>query len=748
MSAVSYRVGDVFDRLAEIPDGTIDLVLTSPPFLALRSYLPADHPDKHKEIGSEPTPAEFIDTMLVLVAEWDRVLAPHGSIAVELGDTYSGSGGAGGDYGAEGMRGGQQKFKGSALADRKNKVLNADGQRMQQGDGWPLAKSLCGIPQLLQIALAYGINPLTGQPSPAGKWRVRNMVAWCRPNPAVGALGDKYRPATSYMTIATRATDRYFDLDAVRVPASQNTNARNAKGVDVKQRTAKTAPDGNRSTLADVNNPENATRPPYDHVGLMDGESDLFLEDGWLVSTESYSGSHYACVDADTEALTPDGWRRHDLLTDGSLIAAYDPDSDAIRWQPATFHRYPFDGELVAFNQRETVQRLTPNHRVLHLTGRGNMDTRRADEAVPSWRVPLAAQFDVQGVGGPGVEMAALLGWYITEGSESSANTTRIYQSDTANPQHVARIRSLLDAVNADYDERRRVRPVGASLSPRESTEVTFVVRGVVARWLIDHAPSKRLTGEPLGWSDAECNALLDALIDGDGHTRPDSRRQFVQKDKETIDNVQALVCRLGSRSTLSAREDGGWSLTIGRRRWASLRGTNGESKAIERKRYVGTVWCPAVESTYWLARRSGRPFITGNTWPRKLLDRPILAMCPQKVCTVCGEPSRRIVGEPTYQAGGKRVSPHVWESGIAGGLGAHTAKKDGGVSRSAETLGWTDCGHDAWRRGVVLDPFGGSGTTGQVAAEHGRDAILIDLDSRNVDLARERCGMFLEVDA
>jgi hypothetical protein len=88
-----YRIGDVFARLAEIPDGSVDLILTSPPFLALRSYLPADHPDKGKEIGSEPTPAAFLDTLLALSAEWRRVLALHGSICVELGDTYSGSGG-------------------------------------------------------------------------------------------------------------------------------------------------------------------------------------------------------------------------------------------------------------------------------------------------------------------------------------------------------------------------------------------------------------------------------------------------------------------------------------------------------------------------------------------------------------------------------------------------------------------------------------------------------------------------------
>jgi DNA modification methylase len=45
----------------------------------------------------------------------------------------------------------------------------------------------------------------------------------------------------------------------------------------------------------------------------------------------------------------------------------------------------------------------------------------------------------------------------------------------------------------------------------------------------------------------------------------------------------------------------------------------------------------------------------------------------------------------------------------------------------------------------VVLDPFAGSGTTLQVATGHGRDAIGIDLDERNVDLARDRVGMFLQ---
>lgn len=43
MSAATYLLGDVVEVMATMPDNSVDLVLTSPPFLALRSYLPAGH---------------------------------------------------------------------------------------------------------------------------------------------------------------------------------------------------------------------------------------------------------------------------------------------------------------------------------------------------------------------------------------------------------------------------------------------------------------------------------------------------------------------------------------------------------------------------------------------------------------------------------------------------------------------------------------------------------------------------------
>lgn len=226
-----WITADVFDGLATLEDASVDLVVTSPPFLALRSYLPADHPDKGKEIGSEPTPAAFIDVMLAVTAELRRVLAPHGSICIELGDTYAGSGGAGGDYGPGGWREYQDAYTGTGkLAQYSDNRGNPDGMRdptfsggntlTGSGQGWPLAKSKTLIPELYRLALAYGINPLTGQPSPAGRWRVRNVVTWCRPNPPVGALGDKWRPATSDIVIACTSDKRYWDDLATRRPYS------------------------------------------------------------------------------------------------------------------------------------------------------------------------------------------------------------------------------------------------------------------------------------------------------------------------------------------------------------------------------------------------------------------------------------------------------------------------------------------------------------------------------------------------
>lgn len=194
----------------------------------------------------------------------------------------SGSGGAGGDYNDGGMREGQSKFAGTAA---KTRAARNTGEQMDV----PLPKSLCGIPTLFAWSLAYGRNLLNPDHT-IEPWRIRNLIAWTRNNPAVGALGDKFRPATSYITVACTSSDRWFDLEAVRGPSSPNTHALAPKGVKRLPKSGKAVEDGRGgswSTLDELGVITGA--PPLDHW-WDDYDGDL----AWLINTQGSRIRHWA----------------------------------------------------------------------------------------------------------------------------------------------------------------------------------------------------------------------------------------------------------------------------------------------------------------------------------------------------------------------------------------------------------------------------------------------------------------------
>lgn len=82
MKRGSHRIltGSCLDVLPTLPANHFHCCATSPPYFALRSYLPEGHPDKEREIGSEPTPEAFIATMVAVFREVRRVLRADGSI--------------------------------------------------------------------------------------------------------------------------------------------------------------------------------------------------------------------------------------------------------------------------------------------------------------------------------------------------------------------------------------------------------------------------------------------------------------------------------------------------------------------------------------------------------------------------------------------------------------------------------------------------------------------------------------------
>jgi DNA modification methylase len=143
-------------------------------------------------------------------------------------------------------------------------------------------------------------------------------------------------------------------------------------------------------------------------------------------------------------------------------------------------------------------------------------------------------------------------------------------------------------------------------------------------------------------------------------------------------------------------------------------------------------------------------PYAAGHfaVMPTKLVEPCILAgSSAYGVCSACGSPWRRVVERGRLVAAPGRSTSTPGAKGPSNpDNGWHETNWKPGHADGTTDRGFTPtCTCTAGvRRAVVLDPFGGSGTTALVAAQHGRDAILIDLNSRYLDLAIERLTLAL----
>jgi DNA modification methylase len=101
--------------------------------------------------------------------------------------------------------------------------------------------------------------------------------------------------------------------------------------------------------------------------------------------------------------------------------------------------------------------------------------------------------------------------------------------------------------------------------------------------------------------------------------------------------------------------------------------------------------------------------------FPEKLVERPLLASCPERVCAGCGEPWRRA-----------------------------RARTLGHLAVAGELRPSCTCGA-AWSPGIVLDPFLGSGTVAAVATRLRRDWVGIELNPSFAALTAERLRRLAE---
>ena len=147
--------GDTLDQLKKFPDESIDCVITSPPYWALRDY------GVDGQLGLEPTFQEYIIHLCDIFDEVKRVLKKEGTCWVNLGDTYN--------------RNKKGKTDNKISDYLKNTTTNLHKKRGNLPD-----KSLCQIPSRFAIEMSNR------------GWILRNEIIWHKPNCMPSSVKDRF----------------------------------------------------------------------------------------------------------------------------------------------------------------------------------------------------------------------------------------------------------------------------------------------------------------------------------------------------------------------------------------------------------------------------------------------------------------------------------------------------------------------------------------------------------------------------
>lgn len=179
--------GDALDVLHSLDAGSVDCIVTSPPYYGLRDY------GVDGQLGAEASPAEYVENMRALFAEARRVLADDGTLWLNLGDSYNTAGTR------QGHKGG---FSETGQSHAKWYGKNTSGLP---------GKNLLGVPWRVAFALQDD------------GWILRNDIIWHKPNPMPESVTDRLSGTHEHVFMLTKSRTYRFHLDAIRQPHSEKT---------------------------------------------------------------------------------------------------------------------------------------------------------------------------------------------------------------------------------------------------------------------------------------------------------------------------------------------------------------------------------------------------------------------------------------------------------------------------------------------------------------------------------------------
>jgi DNA modification methylase len=292
--AVRILQGDCREVLATLPAESVHCCVTSPPYFGLRDY------GHSGQIGLEPTPAEYVEQMVAVFREVRRVLRDDGTLWLNLGDSYAGSGKGGNpDHGKQATNAGSQSIGvlyGTGKTAREAAVTNITRKTFNGIK----SKDLIGIPWRVAFALQ------------ADGWYLRQDIIWSKPNPMPESVRDRCTKAHEYVFLLSKSERYHCDMEAIAEPVTLSTIARLAQDVE-SQAGSDRVPGKTNGTMKAVRSKRDSfKRDDSKRAEVMPGqsvgthrpdreESDYPLDTRnkrsvWNIATQPFSEAHFATM--------------------------------------------------------------------------------------------------------------------------------------------------------------------------------------------------------------------------------------------------------------------------------------------------------------------------------------------------------------------------------------------------------------------------------------------------------------------
>jgi DNA modification methylase len=153
-----------------------------------------------RQVGLEETPEQWVENLVAVFRECRRVLTEHGTLWVEIGDSYAHANltrRTPEELAREQERDADKDYDDSYVRRARNSMGVPDGMKQ---------KDLLGQPWLLAFALR------------ADGWYLRSEIIWSRPNPMPESVTDRPTKAHSTVFLLSKQPRYFYDADAIRDP--------------------------------------------------------------------------------------------------------------------------------------------------------------------------------------------------------------------------------------------------------------------------------------------------------------------------------------------------------------------------------------------------------------------------------------------------------------------------------------------------------------------------------------------------